>query len=139
MAGVYLLVQGIWDIRTKHIPSCISIAFGICGFLYSISLGRAGKSFVLALLLGIGTLVLGKCTKEAVGYGDGILLCALGMFYTLEELCLLCMIAGLLATIVGLFYLIVFRKGRKYEIPFVPFLFISWLLVYGINIIGERI
>lgn len=139
MAGVYLLIQGIWDIKTKHISSSISIGFGICSFFYSVSSGRAGESFVLALLLGIGCLFWGKCTKEAVGYGDGILLCALGMFYTLEELCLLCMIASLLAATIGLVCIIVFQKGRKYEIPFVPFLFVSWFLIYGTNMIGEML
>jgi leader peptidase (prepilin peptidase)/N-methyltransferase len=91
----------------------------------------------MALIPGIICLFLGFCTRQAVGYGDGILLCALAMLYRLEDLLCILMIAILSAGITGLFFLIVLKKRGTYEIPFVPFLFVGWLCFYW-GLIVER-
>ena len=139
MAGVCLLIQGLWDIRTKEIPTWISLGLGICGLLYSLCCHREWMSLLLALIPGVICLILGGCTRQAVGYGDGILLCALAMLYTLEELLTFFTLAILLAGMAGLFLLVVFRKKGTYEIPFVPFLFAGWLCFYGAAIMERGV
>lgn len=139
MAGICLLIQGIWDIRTKEIPMWISLCFGGCSFLYSVCNQRDWMCIGLALIPGVICLLLGYVTRQAVGYGDGILLCALGMLYSVEELVHMCMIAIFAAGMVGLVLLVVFKKKGSYEIPFVPFLFIGWLFQYVVNRMGELI
>lgn len=133
MAGVCLLIQGIWDIRTKEIPTWVSLGFGICGFLYSVCCYRNWSCFCLALIPGLLCLFIGFCTRQAVGYGDGILLCALAMLYTLEEILYIFIMAVCSAGIAGLFLLVIFRKNGKFEIPFVPFLFVGWLCYYAMQ------
>lgn len=130
MAGVCLFIQGIWDIRTKEIPLWVSLCLGVCSFLYSLCCQREWVSICLALIPGIVCLGIGYCTRQAVGYGDGILLCALGMLYSVEELLDICIIATTLGGLVGLVLLVIFKKNGSYEIPFVPFLFTGWLLQY---------
>ena len=116
MAGVCLLIESIWDIKTRKIPLWISLGFGCSSFFYSLCCQRSYSSFFFALLPG-----------QAIGYGDGILLCALAMLYPLEELMELIVVAIFFAGIVGFILLIVFRKSGKFEIPFVPFLFLAWI------------
>ena len=135
MAGVCLLIQGVWDIRKKEIPTWISVAFGVCSFLYSLCCYRDWSCFCMALIPGMLCLFLGFCTKQAVGYGDGFLLCALAMLYTLQDLLCILMIAMFCAGIIALLLLVVFKKKSTFEIPFVPFLFIGWLCFYGVSFI----
>ena len=136
MAGICLLIQGLWDVRTKEIPMWISICFGGCSFLYSICMQRSWTSILLALVPGVVCLMLGCVTRQAIGYGDGILITALGMLYSIEELLEICMVAMLFACAAGLILLIVFKKEGNYEIPFVPFLFMGWMMVYIIHWAG---
>ncbi len=136
MAGICLLIQGVWDLRTKEIPTWVSLGLGICSFLYSVCSQRDWICMILALLPGAICLLIGYVTRQAVGYGDGILLCALGMLYSLEEVLDICIIASLIAGIVGLVLLVVFKKKGSYQIPFVPFLFLGWMLQYVTDLAG---
>ena len=58
------------------------------------------------------------------------------MLYSLEDLMQVLLIAVSFAGIMGGILLIVFRKNGKYEIPFVPFLFLGWLVSQGLNVVG---
>ena len=40
------------------------------------------------------------------------------------------------AGIVGFILLIMFRKSGKFEIPFVPFLFLAWIIIQVIHLAG---
>lgn len=136
MAGICLLIQSVWDIRTKKIPLWISLCFGGCSFLYSIGCHRDWLGFLFALVPGVVCFVLGYWTREAIGYGDAMLLCALGMLYSLEEILFICVAAVMLAGVAGLILLIVFQKNGKYQIPFVPFLWMGWLVLFAANGMG---
>lgn len=136
IAGIYLLIQSIWDIRTKKIPLWVTFCFGGCSLLYSACCNREGIEYLYACMPGFICFLLGYCTKEAIGYGDAGLLCALGMLYSLEDIGFICMIAVVLAGVVGLILLIVFQKNGKYELPFVPFLLIGWLVLFIGEVIG---
>ena len=138
MAGICLCIQSIWDIKTKEIPLWISLGFGSCSFLYSISCQREWNSFVWSILPGVLCLCLSVCTREAIGFGDGILLCAFAMLYSIEELMKMIIIAIIFAGIFGLLLMVCFHKSGKYEIPFVPFLFLGWIVSYGVPIV-ERL
>lgn len=135
VAGMYLFVQGIWDMKIKKIPLWISLGFGIFSFFYSVFCQREWISFWTALIPGGICLLLSRCTREEIGYGDGVLLCSLGMFYTLEELLCICMSAFLFAGAAGLILLLFLKKSRKFELPFVPFIFLGWVIVQGIRLI----
>lgn len=135
MAGICLLIQGIWDIRKKEIPLWISVGLGSCSLLYSLCCQRDWLSLCLALIPGVICLLLGYCTRQAIGYGDGILLCSLGMLYSLEEVISIFAVASLFAGVVGLFLLVVFQKSRRYEVPFVPFLFAGWLVFHAADMV----
>ena len=81
-----------------------------------------------AVFPGILCLFIAKITQEAIGYGDGILLCGLGCVYSLEEILRVCMIASFLGGIAAIVLLVCFGKRGNYEIPFVPFLFMGWFV-----------
>ena len=134
IAGLCLLLQAIWDIRTKELPLWISLVLGSCGFLYSVCNKRSGLEILIALLPGLFCLLLGYVTRQAIGYGDGILICSLGLIYTWQDVVQICSIAIVFAGLMGIVLLVVFRKNGKYEIPFVPFLFLGWCVLLGMRL-----
>lgn len=130
--GILLTIQAYWDIRCRRLPLVITVIGGACGLLCSLLGGRAPIGIVLGLIPGIVALLIGKVTREAIGYGDGLLLCAMGTYLSCSQLLSVCMVACTLAGIIALGMLVIGRKSGKSELPFVPFLWLG----YGIYLIG---
>lgn len=128
--GIILLIQSICDIRWKKIPILVTVAGAVIGiilfFFKDISMIEAGLSF----FPGICCLLFSKSSREALGYGDSLLLCVMGFFYSVEELLLILLMAIGFAGIAAILLLVVLKKHRKYEMAFVPFLFMA----YGVNV-----
>ena len=54
--------------------------------------------------------------------------------FSLDEMMEFVVVAVFFAGIAGFVLLLVFHKNGKYEIPFVPFLFLSWFVTQGLGI-----
>lgn len=126
--GILLGIQGYFDIKNKEIPLWITVAGGMAGLLISVCRERLLVDIFWALLPGVVFLILGKITREAVGYGDGMLVGVLGLFYSLEEIFSLCFIAFLFTGTTALILLVILHKKGSYQIPFIPFLFLGWCI-----------
>ena len=74
-------------------------------------------------------LFLGLLTKETIGYGDGLVVLALGCYLNIFEIIGLSMLALTLAGLAAVFLIVVYHKGKKELLPFVPFLFVAHLIV----------
>ena len=128
--GALLLLCAIQDLLQKKI------------YLWSIGAGALAALLCLPFCTGlslldrVGGVILGLCiiilsilTAGKIGIGDGALLCitgfGLGFWRNLE----LFGSALFLAAIVSILLLIFRMADRKRSIPFVPFLFIGYLIV----------
>ena len=97
---VGLTIMSIEDIRRKEIRR-----------IWLIGLGMAG--IVIAIVA-----------------GDAFLIFIMGLYCNVTELINVCMFALILAGIVSLFLMTVAKKSKKYELPFIPFVFLGrmvWL------------
>lgn len=130
LAGVILGIQSYWDIREQKIPTNISVIGGVLGFLLSVHMERSCFNVCMALLPGVSLLAVGWISKESIGYGDGILICALGLFYSWEVLWRICFLAFLFSAGAALVLFVVLKKRGNDTIPFVPFLLLGW----GVNL-----
>lgn len=108
--GLHLLYLSWEDLRERELSMMVVAELGGTGALYCLLTGNAP-----CLLPGVLFLFFGFVTDEAVGYGDGWLILALGLWMSAEEL----LSAVFLGMILGSGFAICF--GKK-EIPFVPFL-----------------
>ena len=128
--GVMLAFCSIQDIREKEISLWKLKVYGILAAAVSIwKLFSPEDDLLLlicrllaGLLPGIFILVLAKITREAVGYGDGLILLFIGPSLGFWE-CIGIFFIGLLgvflaAVLVALF----FGRKKGLEIPFIPFL-----------------
>ena len=126
---IFLLLCSIWDWKTRTIPVwlCISTATMIllCDcFAREISLEKMGTG----ILVGIFLLFVGKITRGQIGLGDGIAFLVIGMamggkeslFLLVESLCILfcfCLVGLLIGKI-----------KMKQKLPFLPFVFIAYVI-----------
>ena len=126
--GIWLGVQGVLDWKYKEIPLWISLLGGIAGVCICVIEKRMPLDILLACIPGTIALIISKLTKEVIGYGDGIVLTAMGVYLPLKELISIGMLAFMMAGIVALVLLVIFRKNGNYRIAFLPFLGIAYLI-----------
>ena len=86
LMGITLGVQSYWDIRYKQIPILVTGLLGAVGIVLSVLRERPLTDLLMALTPGLVCLLIGKITEEAIGYGDGFLLCAMGAIVSRETL-----------------------------------------------------
>lgn len=82
---------------------------------------------MIPLVIGTLFLLLSLISGGDLGMGDGWTLLALGMMIRTDEYISMIGLSMLLAAGVSVLLLAVFRKNRKTEIPFVPFLFLAYM------------
>ena len=123
-----LVMCSVSDFKKKTMPAVLLIVFSITvlGFvIFGDSVGvrlRVGGA-----VLGILFLLISKCTKEAIGYGDSWLILFLGIQLGYLEAISVLFAASLLAAVASLFILWKCNWKRDTSLPFVPFLCISYL------------
>lgn len=118
----------ISDLRKKTIPVVTLIVFSVAvvGFVIlddAVSI----RMRVGGVLMGVLFLLISKCSKEAIGYGDSWLILLLGSYLGYLRAMEVLFGASLLAGVVSVFFLWKCRWRKTAALPFVPFLSISYL------------
>ncbi|MBO4815678.1 MAG: prepilin peptidase [Clostridia bacterium] len=88
-------------------------------------LGMFAGAGIFILITLIGGLIAGK---EAMGMGDVKLMGALGLYFGLQSIVAISVLAFLIGAIGSIIYMVVKRKGADNYIPFGPFIVISSLI-----------
>ena len=154
-----LIVIAFIDLGHRIIPNVISIP-GIGAGILTTSLLGPGLHPVdrlLFSLIGIATgggalfLVSWLYEKlrgqEGIGMGDVKLAAMFGAFFGWKGVFVILMLSSLLGSLVGIFLMVVLKKGLKYAVPFGPFLaggaliylfygnaLLSWYLGYATHV-----
>lgn len=123
IAFIFMTVCAAWDIKTKTIPISAVILFGI---ITAVCTGIRGNRDLLSLLYslipGALLLTLSLCTRESIGYGDGLLVLPLGILIGLS-MCIVTVVSGMIISAVCALVLLVCKKvNGKTRMPFVPFM-----------------
>ena len=121
-----LLCNSIQDLRKRNILLKTTVIYGITGAAAALC-GSGGDVFltILSFLPGLCLLLTAKFSGGKVGYGDGILLLAVGAWTGFLE-CMLNLTAGLfMAALWCIIRMLSGKMNRKDEIPFVPFLLLG--------------
>lgn len=125
---VFLGINAVSDIRTKKIIGWSAGIFGLFGLLYGFILGGLNLFTVaIALLPGIVFLIIGKLSREAFGYGDGIVVLIMGLYIGIQKLVDSLLIALLLAGVWSIVLMVFLKKKKQAEFPFVPFVLLGYL------------
>lgn len=121
------------DHRKKELPLIyIAAGFGL-GLLLRLLPGAGPFLEILSgFLPGLICLALAKGTKEAIGYGDALMIIALGAFCNVAMILLLLFCGFLLAGLFCLVLLILKKRNKKEAIPFIPFLLGGYVILLAI-------
>lgn len=128
--GAFLGICSYTDIRKKVVYVKVIVPFLLVGVLLCISpLGNGIHDALYGMAVGIAILILSFMTNGAVGEGDGLALMITGFYLGfLNNIKLLCM-ALFLSAIVSVAAVITGKWDRKTELPFMPFLLLSFLII----------
>lgn len=138
ICGVYLCILAAIDIRFRKLPIWMLLA-GVGGamiyqivwselpIVLSVAGGAAGIVFLLS----------SKVTEEALGFGDGILIVALGIYIGFWNILGLLTISFILAAGFAMVVLVLKKFHRKTGFPFVPFLCIGYFLLIGLEAVNR--
>jgi leader peptidase (prepilin peptidase)/N-methyltransferase len=138
-----LIIISFIDIKYRIIPNVITIpgiplGIFLSFFLNNISVLSSLIGVILAILI-LGTVTYGYYLftgLEGMGMGDIKLLAMLGAFLGWKSVLFIIFFSSLIGTLIGLSLIFILKKGRKYPIPFGPFLSLAGILY---PFIGDRL
>lgn len=125
---LFLLILSIEDIRNKEISVPLLIGLLTISLITGLYVVDEKLNILIGLIPGVIIIVLSKITKGKIGMADGIVVAGIGMCFGFVKACSIFLIGIALSTIIGLIVIAIKKKGRDFEMPFVPFLLIGTTL-----------
>ena len=129
LIGGYLFVGSILDLKRRYLSIYfLAIMCPIIIIHFYLVLSLSYIQIGLGLGLMIGLLLISKLSKEAIGSADCIIIGGLGVMLGVETQITILLIASILSSVVGILLLIVKKANKKTRLPFLPFLFLGYLI-----------
>jgi leader peptidase (prepilin peptidase)/N-methyltransferase len=127
---LFLALCAYCDLKALQIPVRLVASFGFVSVVLCYGGGGfANGEFLLRLVPGVVFLLLAFLTREAVGYGDGLVLLPVCLLLEMKAIMVLVMLALLLCAIISLIIMILKKGGRQTRLPFMPFLLAAWGII----------
>ena len=135
IVSMYLL-WGAWqDMRSRKIRNSYLWLGGSVGIVYkTVNIATeqiVWEKWLWALVPGIVLLVIAKVTKEKIGLGDSLVILVLGNFFSIVDICRILQLALFLVLVFSILLLCIQRISRQFEMPFLPFLWIAYMVLWG--------
>lgn len=129
--GVFLLIEGIRDIKKREISMISVIITSMIGFLLRIpNIADVWLGLIGGVIVGVIFLLISKFTKERIGYGDGWVLLTAGICLGFRGVICLLSASLFIASVFSIALLLVRKVGRKTELPFVAFMIPGYILLF---------
>ena len=131
-----LIVESVSDIRNRSISLVRLVVYMIIALFLNVMLKyQPFSSLIAGIIVGVAVLGFGMLTKEGIGYGDGAIFICLGAVLGFYENLKLLMYSLMLASIVGVIYVLVRKKSFKVQIPFIPCVLITYIFMTVMEVI----
>lgn len=117
------------DLKNRRICAGWLAIFAAEGLLYwMFCKGGLSVGIIKAMLPGLLLLLLAVGSKGGIGCGDGLLFMVIGIFMGGDCVLTILLFAVILCGIYAFYLSVARKKEKKYEIAFVPFALVSFLL-----------
>lgn len=124
-----LVMAAYRDYREKKVYLCGMLLLASVGiFLHLLYRTPSLPDMLAGAGVGVVVIVIAALTGECIGIGDGVVLLASGIFLGFWRNLELFLTALFFAGCAALFLLVVKRRGRKYRLPFLPFVAVAYLI-----------
>lgn len=124
---LFLVLNSLRDWKKKEISLFLTGVYGAVGVLFSMCSGREIKDWMVPIGISLIFLSVSILTGGEIGMGDGLAFLALAAMLTtgvfVKTVCICLFLAAGYAGIL----LVLCKKGRKTEIPLLPFLLAGYL------------
>ena len=128
-----LIGCGISDWKKKTIPLWMLVILGMTAVVSTLLCHTLSAwERALGVILGLLLLLVSKCSKEAVGYGDSWILLFLGLHMGGMKMLRLLFLASATAGIWSFFFLWRRKWNKDATLPFLPFVVLSYIGVVWI-------
>lgn len=125
-----LAVAAYQDIQEMKINICLPIISAGLGIVWRLIIAHGTLyDIFLGSLTGVICLLISRITGDSVGIGDGLMLVVSGIFLGFWMNITILMLAFGVVGLVGLYMLVIKKKGRNYRMPFLPYLLAAYLCV----------
>ncbi len=133
LLGSTLAVGSVLDILQRRVSIRVLVISGLValGFAF-LRTDSQVADMLLGAALGLVYVFISLASRGAIGIGDAMYLIISGVYLGLMGNLSLLVIASFGAGIAGLVALLIFKKDRKYELPFIPFLLMG-VVLYGVS------
>lgn len=129
LVALGLAINGLYDARKREVPLYMVLGIGVMSVLLQLFCVKLALQQILyGLLIGIGFLGMSKITKEAIGYGDSLLIFFLGIYLGGKKLMEVILAASMGTCVFALLCgALLSDWKRKQSVPFIPFLTAAYL------------
>ena len=126
---VFLVLCTYFDLRSKQIPVRLVTVFAfLVGLICFMERDFISWDYLIRILPGLFFLIISFITKQALGYGDGVIIVLIGLLADVQIMITFVLIALLISAVTSIFILL-FKKGnRETKLPFMPFLLVAWCI-----------
>lgn len=134
VALLFIGAGAIYDYRKKRIPLVLPALGSAIALVMQLYAGTDAMEMCVSLIPGLVFVMISFLSGQKVGYGDGLMLCLLGLLLGIEMCTMITLISQFLVCFVMLFLFVLRRVKLTDQIPFLPFLLLGF--VCGIGAVG---
>jgi leader peptidase (prepilin peptidase)/N-methyltransferase len=125
---LFLFAAAFMDFRSGQLSLWFLLGAMAAGLLLRIIVGSISiKSLLLGIIPGAVLFLIALLTKQAIGYGDCLLLVVTGIFLGLTFTILLFLISLLFAGAASILLLAMKKRKRKEALAFAPFILAGYV------------
>ncbi len=122
--------HSIEDIKRKQITVMVTLCSAIAGLLcHMVYHNHSIYNILGGILVGGMIFLFSFLSQGKIGQGDGMILMLTGLYLGVEENLSLMFLSFLLAAVWAVIAVLFLHYGKRDKIPFVPFLFLAYLVI----------
>ena len=125
---ILLFLNGMLDWKKGEISLISLYSFGVLGAIWNLKFGFQDLGELCGGIgLGIGLLAVAFFSREAIGFGDGLLFCVTGIYLGVWGNLRLLLTGTLCCALIQAVGLLFRRVRMKDRVPLVPFLLLAFV------------
>lgn len=126
---LFLIFESVVDIKKREISITASVIISLIAVLLIVFAKDIHiLSMVFGLSEGILLMILSHASKEQIGFGDGIILCATGLILGWKDNLTMFFFSCLICALFSICLMTIKKADKRTKIPFVPFMVPGFIL-----------
>ena len=129
---MFLAVLAYEDIRKGMMNVIVISLCGVSGAVLRLISGAGIRALLPGTIVGLALLVLSLASRQAIGYGDGLVFTVSGIYLGLTGNIIFLLISLLLGAVTSILLIVIKIRRKNDRIPFAPFMLAGYVLMTGI-------